>query len=353
MAGEGPGLGGGRPTDAPKGHERSNIGREQKVAQPAPIHLRMVLPPAPWTRAIEERRVGIPGVSWACHTGIDLAPDRFVASADRDVGENGVRRLVLDRLRGAPPTAIPVFLGREHMQRNILVLSSSPLTHPRDLVGTCVGSWLAPHSGTGAGVLMMLEQGYGIPLAEIEWRLGDPANLPMNRMGLRLGRGTKTVEGTIGALRSGEVDAIIVTLGPRHWSLFGPDRIHGMSGQLSDIRPLMSDPNTIADVYRRTGLYPITDLVVVAAGLPTRHPELPARLVGVFSEANALARDYMSADEVALCEREVELLGEAPHRYGLSPNARHNLATFIDFLYRMGALERPLDPTELFVPETL
>src|SRR5688500_8504496 len=144
------------------------------MAQAATGHLRMVLPPDPWTRAISEQRVGLPGVSWECNTEMANAPDRFVASAGLDVGENGVRRLVLDRRRGARPTAIPVFLGREHMQRNISVRAASPPTHPRDLAGKRVASWLTPHSGTGAAVMMMLEHAYEVPVNEIEWLMGDP-----------------------------------------------------------------------------------------------------------------------------------------------------------------------------------
>ncbi|MPZ14810.1 MAG: hypothetical protein GEU73_10390 [Chloroflexi bacterium] len=320
------------------------------MAQTDDLHVKMVLPPAPWTRALADGRVRIPGVTYECNTGIEDAPGRFVASSSHDVGENGVRRLVLDHLRGAPPTAIPVFFGREHMQRNIFVRQDSSLTHARQLVGKRVGSWLTPHSGTGAGVLMMLEQGYEIPLTEVDWRLGDPASLPTNRMGLRLSRGPDSVAGTFEALRSGDLDAIIVTLRPRHWSLFGPDLLHFGRGDVSDMRPLIADPHAIADIYRRTGLYPITDLAVVTPDLVQRHPELPAGLVEALSEANTLAAEYMGAEEAALARQEVNLLGEDPHRHGLGSNARHNVATFVDFLYRLGAFDRPVESEQLFVP---
>lgn len=74
-----------------------------------------------------------------------------------------------------------------------------------------------------------------------------------------------------------------------------------------------------------------------------------ARLFNAFSEANALASEYRSAEEDALARREVELLGEDPHRYGLGENQRHNLSVFIDFPYRLGAFDTQVDPEELFV----
>src|SRR5947208_9357961 len=84
------------------------------------LHLNMVVPPAPWTRALEDGRVSIPGVTWTCSSDVEHAPQRFIVSESRDVGENGVRRLALAHLKGAEPVGLPIFFGREHMQRNIL-----------------------------------------------------------------------------------------------------------------------------------------------------------------------------------------------------------------------------------------
>jgi 4,5-dihydroxyphthalate decarboxylase len=315
--------------------------------------LRMVLPPDPWTRAIAERRVGLPGLNWECNTEMDNAPDRFVASHGMDVGENGVRRLVLDRLRGMPPTGIPVYLGREHMQRNVFVRADSPLQHPRDLVGKRVASWLTPHSGTGAAVMMMLELAYEVPVTEIEWFMGDPASLPTNRMGLRLHRGPDSVEGTLDALRKGEADAIMVTLRPRHWSLFGPDIVHLTHADYSEMRPLVADPQDIAQQFRKTGLYPISDLMVVSAETAASHPQLPRQLVEIFAEANGLAPEYMDEEERALVDREVKLLGRDAHQYGFTADARHNLAAFLDYLYRMGSFDQRLEPEDLFIPGSI
>jgi hypothetical protein len=313
-----------------------------------------MIPSAPWTRALEERRVRIPGATYECAPGASDAPHRFDAftTGAYDLGEDGVRRFVLRRFQGVPPAALPVFFGREHMQRNIFVRDDSPLIHPRDLIGKRIGSHLSPHSGTGAGVLMMLEQGYGIPLKEIKWSMGNPATLPANRMGLDLSLGPRTDRENFELLFKGALDAVIVNLEARYWSLFGPDTLGHGSSQPPNTRPLITDPAVIADAYRRTGLYPITDVVVMQPELIREHSDLPSRLVHAFSEANALASDYRNQDEEELARREVELLGEDPHRYGLGENARKNLGSFIDILYRLGAIERTIAPDDLFVPQT-
>src|SRR5438105_602354 len=144
----------------------------------------MVVPPAPWTRALEDGRVTIPGVTWTCSSEVEHAPQRFIVSESQDVGENGVRRLALAHLNGTEPSALPVWFGRELMQRNVLIRRESGLRHPGDLVGKRVGSHLSVESGTGGAVLMMLEQAYAVPLDRIQWRMGNPKTLPIDRMGL-------------------------------------------------------------------------------------------------------------------------------------------------------------------------
>ena len=308
----------------------------------------MVVPPAPWTGALEDGRVSIPGVSWTCSSDVEHAPQRFIVSQTQDVGENGVRRLALAHLKGAEPAALPVFFGREHMQRNFLVRADSGLRHPGDLVGKRVGSHLSVESGTGGAVLMMLEQAYGIAPEQIRWRMGDPSSLPENRMGLSRELGPRDDDEAIDWLLRGDLDAVITTSGPRYWSLFGGDRIDEMAAAHPEIRPLIDDPHLIAETYRRTRLYPITDVVVIRPGLAREHPDLPAQLLEAFSEANRLASAYREADEERLAQREIELLGEDPHQYVLGADQRHNLETWIEFLFRLGALERAFDPGEMF-----
>lgn len=311
-----------------------------------------MLPSFPWTRALEEGRVQIPGATYECAPYIENAPDRFdaFASGGFDVGEDGVRRFVVERLKGGPASALPVFFDREHLQRNVFVRADSPLRHPRDLVGKRVGSRLSLQSGTFAGVLMMLEQGYEIPLREIKWRVPNPEGRPPDRIGLDVGPGPATDRENLDLLEQGEVDAVISNLEGRYWSLFGPDILDHEASLPPGVRPLVADPSVIAETYRRTGLCPITDVVVVRPALLREHPELPTALMQAFSEANALASAYRSSIENQLARMEIELLGEDPHVHGLSANARKNIDTFIDFLYRLGALERPIPAEELFAP---
>jgi hypothetical protein len=317
------------------------------------VHLKMVIPPGPWTGAIADGTVTVPGVSWECIDDIGHTPDRFTATKGSDVGENGVRHLALDVENGAAPSAIPVFFGREHMQRNIIVRDDSPLLDPRELAGKRVGTRHSMVAGTMVGVTLMLEQAFDVPLADIEWHSGEPEGLVHNPMGLTIKRGPRGVGENIERLLRREVDAVIVTAGPRYWSLFGGRNLDQVLAERSDLRSLIGAPEMIAATYKRTGLYPITDLAVVSAHLPRLYPELSPRLVEVLSEANDLASRYRGSQEESLAQREIEILGEDPHRYGLTDSARRNVGALLDLLTRLGVLGRVMEPEELFVPSTL
>ena len=317
-------------------------------------HLRMVLPPDPWTEAMGDGSVSAPGLTWERAAPILHAPERFVATAQEryDVGENGLRRYILELLEGAPPTAIPVFFGRELMQRNLLVRVDSPMTGLGDLAGKAIGSRLTVVSGTVAAVLMMLEQAYDVDPASLELHM-PPGQLPANRLGLNIQPGPETDDEAFEQLEKGGLDAVIVTTGPRYWSLFGGDRVDEALAAHPQIRPLAAEPEVIAEAYRRTGLYPISDLVVLRRELVAEAPDVPSQLVGVFSEANGLASRYRDVGEQRLADREIALLGEDPHQYGLGAEQRNNLRAYTDFFRRMGAIETAPEPEELFVASTV
>src|SRR4051812_12912883 len=95
------------------------------------IHVRIIVPDAPWTRAMADGSVSFPDLTWDCVANLDHAPERFgAAKRERvDVGEAGIKTLLHEALAGVPGRAIPVFFGREHMQRNLMVRVDSPLTH--------------------------------------------------------------------------------------------------------------------------------------------------------------------------------------------------------------------------------
>ena len=225
------------------------------------------------------------------------------------------------------------------------------MTSLGELAGKKIGTRLTIDSGTGGGVLMMLEA-VGLDLRDITWVSRNTSQPAVNRMGLRIEPGPDLDQDYFEGLRRGDFDAVMFTAGPRYWSMFGGegDKLTEMLQPYPDLRPLVDDPAAIAETFRRTRLYSITDLAVVKPDLAAQSPEAPARVVKALAAANARASHYRPASEQKLAEREIELLGEDPHRYGLGPEERSNIATLLDLFYRLGSIERRVDPEELFVP---
>jgi hypothetical protein len=97
------------------------------MTQPPPIHLKMVIGQDPWTRALEDGSIRIPGVTWET-ASMRSGPERYAAweASESDVSDNGVRRAALDVIAGGPPVGLPVFLARTLKQTNILVRKTPP-----------------------------------------------------------------------------------------------------------------------------------------------------------------------------------------------------------------------------------
>src|SRR5581483_9855094 len=168
------------------------------------LHLRMLLPNDPWVRAIHEGAVTEPGLTWESIASGDQAPQRFQAAASGglDVGENMARHMAVDVIAGKPATGVPIFLGRELMQRNVFVRSDNKMKRMWNLAGKRVGSNLPLESGTGAGVALMLERGFDVDLSSVEWFCGRN-EAPPNRMGLKISRGPATKEELFEAVMRG------------------------------------------------------------------------------------------------------------------------------------------------------
>ena len=78
-------------------------------------------------------------------------------------------------------------------------------------------------------------------------------------------------------------------------------------------------------------------------------PEVPAKVLAALSAANRRSSNYRDEAEEKLAQDEITLLGTDPHQYELGPEQRKNIAVYTDFFYRMGAIERYVEPEEIFI----
>ena len=264
---------------------------------------------------------------------------RMVRGLEFDVAEMALSTYLCARAHGKAFTGIPVFLTRAFYHGGISVSAASGIRSPKDLEGRRVGVrsyTLTP----GVWTRGLLETEYGVDLDAVTWVLsGDehvaeyvaPSNV-VSSPNSNLGE----------MLLSGEIDAAI-----------GAGRIDS-----PDVRPLFSDPEQAdADWHRRTGIYPISHMVVVKNAALEATPGLAEELFNVFKAAKTPYIQRLQSGATAepadtALVKMADAVGGDPLPYGLE-SSRKTLETFIDFNVDQGVIPERVDPAALFPAATL
>ena len=264
---------------------------------------------------------------------------RMVRGLEFDVAEMALSTYLCARAHGKAFTGIPIFLTRAFYHGGLVYNTRSGIKSPKDLEGRKVG--LRSYTLTpGVWTRGILQTEYGMDLGAVTWVLsGDehvaefvaPPNVvssPNNDLGEML--------------LSGEIDAAIGA---------GPV-------DSPDIQPLFQEPDEAdAAWHRKTGVYPISHMLVVKDAALESNQGLAQELFDVFKTAKApylkrlQSRDASSASDQALLKM-AEVVGNDPIPYGLESSLK-TLETFIGFNVEQGVIPEKIDPEELFPSSTL
>lgn len=264
---------------------------------------------------------------------------RMVRELEFDVAEMALSTYLCARAHGKQFTGVPIFLTRAFYHGGIVVNRKSGIETPKDLEGNRFGVrsyTLTP----GVWTRGLLQTEYGVDLDAVTWVLsGDehvaeyvaPANVvssPNNNLGEML--------------LSGEIDAAI-GVGP----IDSPD-----------VRPLFDAPDTAdAEWHRKTGVYPISHMLVVKNAALDANPDLAAELFETFNTARALYLGKMRSGDAAAPEdrflhQMVDVVGDDPLPYGVE-SSRKTLEMFVGFNVDQKVIPEAVDVDELFPEGTL
>lgn len=264
---------------------------------------------------------------------------RMVRGLEFDVAEMALATYLCARAHGKPFTGIPVFLTRAFYHGGLVYHTRSGIQSPKDLEGRRVG--LRSYTLTpGVWTRGILQTEYDVDLNAVTWVLsGDehvaefvaPPNVvssPNHNLGEML--------------LSGEIDAAIGA-GP----IDSPD-----------VQPLFPEPDAAdAAWHRKTGVYPISHMLVVKDATLESHHGLTQELFDVFKTAKVsyLARLRSGAaagpEDRALLKMSA-VVGADPIPYGFA-SSRKTLDTFVGFNVAQGVIPKKVDPEELFPAGTL
>ena len=264
---------------------------------------------------------------------------RMVRNLEFDVAEMALATYFCARAHGKKFTAIPIFLTRDFYHGALVYNRRSGIESPKDLEGRKVG--VRSYTFTpGVWTRGLLSSEYGVDLSAITWTLsGDehveeyvaPSNVaqsPNNDL--------------VQMLLSGEIDAAIAP---------GPV-------DSPDILPMFPNSNESDDIWhRKTGLYPISHLLVVKDSTLDANESLATDLFDLFRQAkleyicSLLSGGASNPSDDSILEM-AEIVGDNPLPYGYE-SSRESLETFMNFNVEQGVAPEAVDPAELFAPETL
>ena len=277
------------------------------------------------------------------HTEVSPVPmifRRMVRTLEFDVAEMALATYLCSKAHGKRFTALPAFLTRDFYHGMLSYNVRSGIENPKDLEGKRVG--VRSYTFTpGVWTRGILQTEYDVDLSSVTWVLsGDehvaeyeaPSNVvssPSNDLGEML--------------LSGEIDAAI-----------GAPPVNS-----PDIRPLFPEAQQLdADWHERTGLYPISHLLVVKDSLLESHGDLASQVFGLFGKAkdDYISRLHAGDSSAPGTEQLMRMAGIVGNERALSYDfeiARSTLETFVSFNVDQGVIPEAVDPADLFPSETI
>ena len=302
------------------------------------------------TRPLIDRTVPTPGLDL---TVIPLPSSerhtRFVTDFEFDACELQIALYLGLKSRKVPLTAIPVFPHRRFNHSCVMVRLDSDIVRPEDLRGRRVG--IHGHFNPIAlWIRGVLQHEFGVPPSSIQW-VADGADLvpgwsPPSWLRIERAPAGKKMQSL---LEAGELDVQILS-----------DSGADARAVNKVVRRLWPNYREVeADYYRRTGIFPIREVVVVKDEVLQRDPQIAVHLVRAFEDAKLRAYHYWSDHRRSYLawfgaeqEEESALLGADPFPYSIEKN-RVALETLLDYAAEQELTERRLDVKEIFVPATL
>ena len=280
---------------------------------------------------------------------------RMARFREFDAAEMSLSSYVISLGQDAPFIAIPVFPSRAFRHTRINEHAGSGITEPAGLAGKLVG---VPEYQVTAAVWIrgILAEHYGLPVESVRYRTGglhQPGRVA--KISHPVQPGVEIEEIPPGAtldrmLAEGEIDAMYSPRTPRPFA----------EGDLR-VRRLFPDARAEEERYfAATGIFPIMHVVVLRRDVYDRHPWLAGSLYKAFAEAKAHTEERMAETAAsryllpwlyAEVERTRAVMGPDFWSYGLEPNET-TLRTFLRYSRDQHLAGRPLEPADLFAPET-
>jgi len=125
----------------------------------------------------------------------------------------------------------------------------------------------------------------------------------------------------------------------------------GVMGQFPGVKPLFEDTEEILRYVKRTQIYPIIHIVTVKEETVEKYPDLAAKLIEAFREANRQAVSYMKPADAEGYAKERDLLGYDPYAGVLTDADKKSIQALNRYQMEQGLVKTELPLESLFVKE--
>lgn len=272
-----------------------------------------------------------------------------------DVAEMSTATLLRAKEKGKRFLALPVFFQRGPRQRNIFYREGG-LKHPSELKGKKVGAFRYGATAVSWARGYLLDE-HGIKTTDVEWFVSGREVYIANDLPVKVerldppppfGQEKPHLAKLVG---DGSLGAALVAGDSGYPALFGNGVLPKVMGQAPSVKPLFEDTDEIIGYVKRTQIYPIIHLVAIKEETAERYPDVTAKLIEAFREANRLAPKYFKDGDATGYAREREVLGYDPYACVLTEPDKKSIAALNRYQIEQGLVKEMLPLESLFVKE--
>ncbi len=313
--------------------------------------------PNPRNRALIDGLIPIDGYDFD-YVGDKYSPGemhhRFV-QGEFDVAEMSTATLMRAKEQGKRFAALPVFFQRGPRQRNIFYREGS-LKDPSELRGKQIGAFRYGATAVSWARGYLLDA-HGIKTTDVGWFVSGREVYIGNELPVKVERidppppfgQEKTQLSQL--VSEGKLGAALVPGDSGYTALFGGGTLPETMGKFPEVKPLFEDTAEIIDYVKRTQIYPIIHIVTIKEETAEKYPDLTAKLIEAFREANRLATKYMTPAQVEGYAKERDLLGYDPYAGVLTDSDKKSIQALNRYQIEQGLVKKELALESLFVKE--
>jgi 4,5-dihydroxyphthalate decarboxylase len=313
--------------------------------------------PNPRNRALIDGLIPVDGYELE-YVGDKYTPgemhQRFV-HGEFDIAEMSTATLMRAKEKGKRLAALPIFFQRGPRQRNIFYREGS-LKSARELKGKQIGAFRYGATAVSWARGYLLDE-HGIQTSDVGWFVSGREVYIANELPVKVERleppppfGQEKAQ-LAQLVSEGKLAAALVPGDSGYTSLFGGGNLPRTMGTFPGVKPLFDDTEEIVGYVKRTQIYPIIHILAMKEETVEKYPDLAAKVIEAFREANRLASKYMTPEQVEGYAKERDLLGYDPYAGVLTESDKRSIRALNRYQIEQGLVKTELPLESLFVKE--